>query len=120
MARASVVLGAIAVLLNWVPIVNNFAAIIALVGLGLGIPALVRARRGTHNGQGMAIAGLITSAFAIVLVIAGQAFCSSVLDEVQRSVDEALNSAPADAVAPDLAEPATEEAPAPTADDEPG
>ncbi len=67
MALASVVLGAIAVLLSWVPIVNNVAAVIALVGLGLGIPALIRARRGTHNGQGMAIAGLITSILAIAL-----------------------------------------------------
>jgi hypothetical protein len=100
MALASVVLGAIAVLLSWVPIVNNLAAIIALVGLGLGIPALIRARRGTHTGQGLAIAGLITSAFALVLVIATQAFYASVLDEVERSLDEEPGSASADAVAP--------------------
>ena len=100
LALASVMLGAIAVLLSWVPIVNNLAAIIALVGLGLGIPALVLARRGTHSGQGLAIAGLITSAFALVLIIATQALYSSVLDQMERSLDQELGSAPADAVAP--------------------
>jgi Domain of unknown function (DUF4190) len=116
LAIASMVLGIIALLLSWVPVINNLAAVLAVVGLGLGIPALLRARRGTAGGKGMAIAGLITSAFALVLVIVTQVFYASVLDEVERSLDEELNGAQADAVAPDLAEPAIEEAPAPTAD----
>jgi hypothetical protein len=97
LAVASMVLGIIALLLSWVPIVNNLAAVVAVVGLALGIPALLRARRGTHGGKGMAVTGLVTSLVAIVVVIASQAFYASVLDEVGRSLDEELSStAPAD------------------------
>jgi hypothetical protein len=48
----------------------------------------------------MAITGLITSAFALVLVVVTQLFCSAVIDEVERSLDEELSSAPADAWLP--------------------
>ena len=42
LAIASMVLGIIALLLSWIPIVNNLAAVLAVVALGLGIPALLR------------------------------------------------------------------------------
>jgi hypothetical protein len=116
LAIASMVLGIIALLLSWVPIVNNLAAVLGVIGLGLGIPALLRARRGTHGGKGVAITGLVTSAVAIALVIATQAFYSAVIDEVERSIDEELNSAPSDTATSDLAEPATGEETAPTAE----
>ncbi len=92
LAIASMVLGIVALLLSWVPIVNNLAAVLAVVGLALGIPALVRARRGTHGGKGLAIAGLVTSLVAIAVVILTQAFYASVIDEVERSLDEGLSS----------------------------
>ncbi|TFV64548.1 DUF4190 domain-containing protein [Geodermatophilus sp. DF01-2] len=107
LAVASMVLGIIALLLSWVPIINNLAAVLAVVGLGLGIPALLRARRGTHGGKGLAITGLVTSVVALVLVIATQFLYAKVIDEVERSIDEELNSAPSDTVTSDLAEPAT-------------
>jgi hypothetical protein len=106
LAVASMVLGIIALLLSWVPIVNNVAAVIALVGLGLGIPALLRARRGTHSGMGMAITGLVISVLAIVVVFATQAFYADVIDEVQQDLERATDgvSAPA-AGEPAVAEP---------------
>ncbi len=116
LAIASMVLGIIALLLSWVPIINNVAAVVAVVALGLGIPALLRARRGTHGGKGMAITGLITSLVAIVVVILSQAFYASVIDEVERSLDEELGSiapaegAPSDGAPSQLAEIAPEEA----------
>jgi len=87
------VLGIIALLLSWIPIINNVAAIIAIVGLGLGIPALVRARRGTHNGTGLAITGLVTSLLAIVLVIVTQLLFVKAIDEVEASINESLAEA---------------------------
>src|SRR3712207_55943 len=84
------VLGIIALLISWIPIVNNLAAVVALVGLGLGIPALIRARRGTHGGTGMAIAGLVTSVLAIVLVILTQLLFVKALDEAGTSLEEAI------------------------------
>jgi Domain of unknown function (DUF4190) len=111
LAIASMVLGIIALLLSWIPIINNVAAIIAVVGLGLGIPALIRARRGTHNGTGMAITGLVTSVLAIVLVILTQMLFVKAIDEVENSINEGLaevETAPLD--------PGTEEAVAETAE----
>lgn len=96
LAIASLVLGIIALLLSWVPIINNLAAVLAVVGLGLGIPALLRARKGTHEGRGMAIAGLVTSVVAIAVVIATQAFYSEVIDEVGRELDRSTSSSAAD------------------------
>jgi hypothetical protein len=87
LAIASLVLGIIALLLSWVPIINNLAAVLAVVGLGLGIPALLRARRGTHDGRGMAIAGLVTSVVALVVVFATQALYSEVIDDVTDELD---------------------------------
>jgi hypothetical protein len=101
LAIASMVLGILALLLSWIPIINNLAAILALVGLGLGIPALIRARRGTHGGTGMAITGLVTSVLAIVLVIVTQLFFAKVIDEVDRAIDEGVTNgaAPSDPAA---------------------
>ena len=111
LAIASMVLGIIALLLSWIPLINNLAAVLAVVGLGLGIPALVLARRGTHGGTGMAITGLVTSVLAIVVVILTQLFFAAVIDEVDRSLGESTSeSAPAEAS--EEPAPAEEEAPA--------
>src|SRR3954471_8930492 len=91
LAIAALVLGIIAVLLCWVPIVNNFAAILAVVGLALGIPALISARRGKRTGSGLAVASVILSVLALVGVVATQAFYGSVIDDVTNDIN---NSAP--------------------------
>ena len=82
LAVASLVLGILALLLCWVPIINNFAAVLAVVGLGLGIPALISARKGKRSGFGLALAGVILSVIAIIGVLVTQALYSSVIDEV--------------------------------------
>jgi len=114
LAITSMVLGIIALLLSWVPIINNLAAVLAVVGLGLGIPALVLARRGTHGGMGLAITGLVTSLLAIVLVIVTQLLFVKALDEVGASLDESVAETDAAAVEPDAEEevpPASETVP---------
>jgi hypothetical protein len=107
LAIASMVLGILALLLSWIPIINNLAAVLALVGLGLGIPALISARRGTRRGTGLAITGLVTSVLALVLVVVTQMFFAKVIDEVDRAIDEGVSQsdiAPADTgVAEDVA-----------------
>jgi hypothetical protein len=114
LAIASMVLGIIALTLSWVPIINNVAAILAVVGLGLGVPALLRARRGTHGGKGLAITGLVTSVLALVLVILTQFLFVKAIDEVERSLENELNSAPSEVLTPELDEPATDDATAAT------
>src|SRR5687767_2920724 len=92
LAISALVLAIIAVLLCWVPIVNNVAAIIALVGLALGIPALVSARRGRRSGMGLAVASVILSAVAFVGVLVTQAFYSSVVDDLTSGSSSAAET----------------------------
>lgn len=97
LAIASMVLGILALLLSWIPIINNVAAILAVVGLALGIPALIKARRGTAGGTGMAITGLVTSVLAIVLVIVTQLLFVKALDEAGVSLEQAIADVEAEA-----------------------
>ncbi|MCZ2804884.1 DUF4190 domain-containing protein [Modestobacter sp. VKM Ac-2983] len=87
LAIAALVLGIIALLLCWVPIINNFAAVLAVVGLALGIPALISARRGKRTGSGLAVAGVVLSVVALVGVFATQAFYGEVIDDVTEEIN---------------------------------
>jgi hypothetical protein len=93
LAISALVLGIIALLLCWVPFVNNFAAILAVLGLALGIPALVSARRGKRTGSGLAVASVILSVLALVGVFATQAFYGKVLDDVSDEINSSLDAA---------------------------
>jgi hypothetical protein len=95
LAISALVLAIIAVLLCWVPIVNNFAAVLAVVGLALGIPALVSARRGKRSGSGLALASVILSVLALIGVFATQAFYVSVLDDVADEISSSTSDEPA-------------------------
>lgn len=119
LAVASLVLGILALVLCWVPIINNFAAVLAVVGLGLGIPALISARRGKRTGFGLALSGVILSVVAIVGVLVTQALYSSVIDEVTDELNSSMGSTQG-ALAPETAPveaPVAEEADAPAAAD---
>ena len=84
MAITSLVVGVLALLLSWVPIVNNFAALLALVGLGFGIAGLVVTRGRRRGGRGLAIAGTVVSVLALVVVFATQALFGAVLDDLEQ------------------------------------
>ncbi|SOC50285.1 hypothetical protein SAMN05660748_3031 [Blastococcus aggregatus] len=104
LAISALVLAIIAVLLCWVPIVNNFAAVLAVVGLALGIPALVSARRGKRSGSGMAMASVILSVLAFAGVLATQAFYGSVIDDVADEIRDSASGLPSSADAAQDAE----------------
>jgi hypothetical protein len=99
LAISALVVAIIALLLCWVPIVNNFAAILAVVGMALGIPALVSARRGKRTGSGLAVASVILSALALVGVLATQAFYVSVIDDVADDISSSDPISDAEATA---------------------
>ena len=111
LAISSLVLGVVALVLCWIPIVNNIAALIALVGLGLGIPALVLARRGKRDGTGIAVAGVVTSAVALLLVLVTQALFMSAVDsaveDIQRAATEGSGAVDTNSAGPgqDAADP---------------
>jgi hypothetical protein len=64
---ASLVLGIVALVLFWIPVLG---LIPAGVGLGLGIAGRRRASRGEADNGGVALAGIVTSAVAIVISLA--------------------------------------------------
>ena len=69
MGVAALVLGIISVVLGFIPLCGIIALVPAIVGLILGIIDLVRKKKASEK-FGKALAGLICSAVAIVVIIA--------------------------------------------------
>lgn len=92
MAVAGLVLGIIALLTSFLPIINNFAALLAILGLIFGIVGLVGVLKGKKSGKGMAIAAVVLNAVAIVVVFATQAMFGAALDEASKALDESVVS----------------------------
>lgn len=71
LAIASLILGIIGLLTGWL----IFGGALGLVGVILGIVALVKVKNGTASGKGMAIGGIVTGALgmigAVVMLILG-------------------------------------------------
>ncbi|MCD7100731.1 DUF4190 domain-containing protein [Pseudoclavibacter sp. 13-3] len=82
------VLAIVAIVLCFVPIVNNFAFVLAVVGLIFGIIGLVGASKGKHGGKGLAIAAIVISVVSGIGVLASQAFYSAALNKVSEGLDE--------------------------------
>lgn len=85
LAVAALVLGIVAIVGSWMPILNNVSAIIAFVGAVLGIIALATANKKMRK-KGLAIAGTVLSVLAFVFVLVTQAYYSAVLDGVSDSL----------------------------------
>lgn len=89
MAVASLVLGIVALLTSFLPIVNTISFLIALLGLIFGIVGIVGVVRGKKSGKGLAIAAIVLNALAIVIVLATQSMYGAALDGAQKSLDAA-------------------------------
>lgn len=61
------ILGIIALVLSAMPIINNFAFILGVVGLIFGIVGVVGTRDKKKSGKGMAVASVIIAALACVI-----------------------------------------------------
>ena len=81
MAIAGLVLGIVAAISSWIPIINNFSFILALIGAVFAIVGVVSTVRGKHSGKGLAIAALVVNIIALVLVLATQSAMSAAIDE---------------------------------------
>lgn len=86
-------LGIIALVLSAMPIINNFAFILGVVGLIFGIVGVVGTRDKKKSGKGMAVASVIIAALACVIVLASQAVYSAALDEAGAQLDKATGDA---------------------------
>jgi hypothetical protein len=103
LGTAALVVGIIGFLLA-VIVLGGLLGIVAVV---LGFVALGRVRRGEANNRGVAIAGIVTGALAIVLagivVAAGAAFWSDNKDEI-NDLQECLDDARTDRARDDCAQ----------------
>lgn len=79
MAIAGLVLGILALLSSWIPIINNLSFLIALLGLIFSIVGLVATSRGMRSGKGMAIAALVINIIACVVVLGTQSLFAAAL-----------------------------------------
>ncbi|QWC15818.1 hypothetical protein KKR89_16390 [Cellulomonas dongxiuzhuiae] len=89
---AAFVVAIVALMLSWVPIINNGAAFLALVALVLGIVGLVNAARKGRPGKGMAVAAVVISVVSLVVVVTTQIAYGRVLDEFVEELDSASTS----------------------------
>ena len=87
LGTAALVLGIIGIVLA----VLVLGGVLGIVAVVLGIVALGRVRRGEANNRGVAIAGIVTGAVAVVIagiiVAAGAAFWSENEDEINDLQD---------------------------------
>ncbi|MFC4760889.1 DUF4190 domain-containing protein [Fructobacillus durionis] len=78
LAILAIVFGAIGLAFSWVPIINNMAAIFAVVGAILGIIALVKNRKSKKTKS---IVGLVLSVVAFFIVLSTQNTYSNEIDK---------------------------------------
>lgn len=82
----ALVLAGVALLLCWVPIVNNAVFFLGFIAVVLAVVALVITLRGRSTMRGMAIASLVVGVLSLVGVLSTQALYASVLDGVSDAV----------------------------------
>lgn len=88
-AIAALVIGVIALVSSWVPIINNFSFVLALIGVIIAVVGVVGTMRGKRTGKGLAIAALVVNLVAAGMVLATQSLYSAALDEVTSSSSSA-------------------------------
>ncbi|EKF51065.1 hypothetical protein [Lactococcus garvieae] len=88
-AIIALIIGILALLLSWVPIVNNFAAVLAVLAIILGVIAIIINRK---NKKTLSIVGTVISILAMVIVLATQSMYSKSIDDASKAVDTAISS----------------------------
>lgn len=87
LAIAGFVIAIIGLLLSALPIINNFAFILGVLGLIFAIISLVKARKNDAK-KGMAIAAAILSVLTIGVVLITQQIYSKAVNEASKSLQE--------------------------------
>lgn len=95
LAIAGLVLGILALITSFMPIVNNGSFVIGIIGLVLAIVGHSQTRKGAKTGSGLAIAGIVLNIAAIAVTLAVQAACSAALDSITSGPTGTVASEPA-------------------------
>jgi len=94
-AIVALVLGVIALVSSWVPIINNLSFIFALVGVAFAVVGLVGTLRGKKSGRGLAIASVVVNVAAVAIVLATQSAYSAAIDEAASGTVQTSDGASA-------------------------
>lgn len=78
---AGFVLGIIALATSFLPIINNFSALLAAIGFALALIGTIACVKGRKSGKGLSIAGVVMNVIAFAVVLATQSIYSSAVDD---------------------------------------
>lgn len=78
---AGLVLGVVALLTSFLPIINNASFVIAIIGFVLAVVGTLQCVRGKRAGKGLAIAGIVANVVACALVLGSQQMYSDAIDD---------------------------------------
>lgn len=78
---AGFVLGIIALATSFLPIINNFSALLAAIGFVLALIGTIACVKGSKSGKGVSIAGVVMNVIAFAVVLATQSMYSSAIDD---------------------------------------
>lgn len=78
-AIVGLVLGILAIVTSWIPIVNNLSFILGAIGLIFSIVGVIGTARGKKGGKGLAIAALVVNVLSLVIVLGLQSAWSAAL-----------------------------------------
>lgn len=81
MGVTSLVMGILALVISWIPIINNITFLFSILGLVFAIVAFVGIKHHKVRGRGLAYAGLITSIVGFAIMLATQSFYGEVLKQ---------------------------------------
>lgn len=87
LGTAGFVLGLLAVIFAFIPIIGVIAWPMAILGLIFGIIGINRARQGAATNKGLAVAGTVLAAIGLVICIAWTAALASTADRVSTELD---------------------------------
>lgn len=92
LAIAGFVLGLLALLTSWIPLLNILSIIIGVLGVILAAIGLAKAGK-IGSGKGLAIAGLVLGTLAVVFsIVVNVAFVDAVDDAVDEATDTSVDS----------------------------
>lgn len=93
MSIIALVLGVVAAVMSWMPIINNFAFAIGAIGLILGIIGLVGVLRGKKAGKALSIVALVVNVVALAIVLMTQSAYSAAIDKAANGPSATSTSA---------------------------
>lgn len=85
----AIIFGGLALLGSWMPIINNFSFILAILALIFGLIGFAVNRK---RPKTLAIIGTVLSVVSIAIVLATQAMYAKSLDKIGKDVEQAVSS----------------------------